>query len=244
MRAKSRLSLLPALLLAAQGVVAQDPLLVAPHAYKLVLENEWVKVVRVRYAPNEKLPVHDHTAAAAAYVYLNDGGPVIFKHDYGAATRPPTREGSFRVYKAVKETHEVENTSALPSEFLRVEFKTEPLESNRMNGRYHREAVPAGESLEKTQFENAQLRARRYVVAAGGTIDVATPSEPAVFVALTAGALRLRSAPDAPSAELAVQSGTVRWVPIGTSITLENAGTEAVEMLRFDLKTRPQPLSN
>ncbi len=36
---------------------AQDPVATLPAAYKLVLENEWVKVTRVHYAPNVKLPV-------------------------------------------------------------------------------------------------------------------------------------------------------------------------------------------
>ena len=57
--------------------------------------------MRVHYGPHEKIPAHDHTERAAAYVYLNDGGPVIFKHiglDYGPVTRPATKAGSFRLY--------------------------------------------------------------------------------------------------------------------------------------------------
>jgi hypothetical protein len=46
---------------------AQDPLKVAPQAYKLEFENEWVKVVRVHYGPREKIPAHDHTERSAAY---------------------------------------------------------------------------------------------------------------------------------------------------------------------------------
>ncbi|MCI0693102.1 hypothetical protein L0337_13980, partial [candidate division KSB1 bacterium] len=65
--------------LLASSVFAQDPLLVAPQNYRLQLENDWVKIVRVRYGPREKVPAHDHTQTAAAYVYLNDSGPVIFK---------------------------------------------------------------------------------------------------------------------------------------------------------------------
>src|SRR5215475_13236864 len=83
---------------------AQDPLKVAPQAYKLEFENEWVKVMRVHYGPHEKIPAHDHTERAAAYVYLNDGGPVIFKHiglAYGAVTRLEPKAGSFRLYKAI-----------------------------------------------------------------------------------------------------------------------------------------------
>ena len=111
------------------NAAAQDPVKIAPDAYKLEFENDYVKVQRVHYAPRVKIPEHDHTAFGAAYVYLNDAGPVIFKHiglSYGAVTRPAVKAGSFRLYKAVKETHEVENPNDTPSDFLRVEFKTEP----------------------------------------------------------------------------------------------------------------------
>jgi hypothetical protein len=232
--------LLAALCLAAPAA-AQDPLVALPQAYKRVLENEWVKVVRVHYEPNEKLKAHDHTESAAAYVYLNDGGPVIFTHDYGAATRPATREGSFRLYRAIKETHTVENTSPLPSDFLRVEFKTEPLEANRLNGRYHREPNPTGELFEKTQFENGQIRATRYVLPPGKTMELKALAEPALFVALTAGAFRATLAPGTTPAEISMPAGAVRWIPAGMLATVENAGAAAAELLRFDLKTKPQP---
>ena len=115
--------------LLASAAVAQDPVKVAPEAYRLEFENDYVKVQRVHYAPRVKLPEHDHTALGAAYVYLNDAGPVMFKHvglSYGAVTRPAVKAGSFRLYKAVKETHAVENLGDTPSDFLRVEFKTKP----------------------------------------------------------------------------------------------------------------------
>lgn len=129
---------------------AQDPTKVAPQAYKLEFENEWVKVMRVHYAPHEKIPAHDHTEAGAAYIYLNDGGPVIFKHiglSYGAVTRPETKAGSFRLYKAIKEVHEVENPNDVPSDFLRVEFKTAPDNNKPLRGKFYREAYPMGENF-------------------------------------------------------------------------------------------------
>src|SRR5262245_12384975 len=85
--------------LVAAAALAQDPLKVAPKAYKLEFENEWVRVERVHYAAKEKIPEHYHTEKPAAYVYLNDSGPVIFKHrdlPYGDITRAPTKAGSFR----------------------------------------------------------------------------------------------------------------------------------------------------
>ena len=136
---------LAAVCLSVSAAVAQDPVKVAPDAYKLEFENDYVKVQRVHYAPRVKIPEHDHTAFGAAYVYLNDAGPVIFKHvglSYGAVTRPAVKAGSFRLYKAVKETHEVENLGDTPSDFLRVEFKTEPArDPNTLRGKFFREDV-------------------------------------------------------------------------------------------------------
>jgi hypothetical protein len=214
---------------AAVGAQAQDPLLTLPHAYKLVLENEWVKVVRVRYAPREKLPLHDHTQMAAAYVYLNDGGPVVFKHDYGAVVRPETKAGSFRLYRAIREVHAVDNANDVPSEFLRVELKTEPGKDERtLRGKFHREEVPAGQGLERVQFENEQLRVTRLLIAAGRRLELALePEQPALLVELTGGAES--------------QPGRTRWLPAASRLAIDNPGAAPLELLRFDLKTKPLP---
>ncbi len=209
-------------------VGAQDPLVVLPESYTLQFENDWVRVVRVHYEPRAKLPTHAHNDLAAAYVYLKDGGPVVFGHigaSYGAATRPPTKGGSFRLYRAVKEVHEVENQSDLPSDFLRVEFKTDPLEAALLNGRYHREPATAGETAAKIQFENAQLRVTRVVVVPGKPYDVATSDrEPSLLVFLTEKPFGL---------------GNTRFVRPGDTLRIEAAADAPTEVLRFELKTTP-----
>ena len=113
------------------SLAAQDPLVVSPDAYRLEFENAWVRVTRVVYPPNAVIAPHFHTARASAYVYLHDGGPIVFKHEglpYAGVTRPATRAGSFRVYKGMEEVNSVENPTDRPSESLRVEFKTVPLD--------------------------------------------------------------------------------------------------------------------
>ncbi len=225
-----------AALLVARAASAQDPLVLLPHAYKLVLENEWVKVVRVHYEPRQRLPAHDHTERAAAYVYLNDAGPVLFDHEYGEMTRPATKTGSFRLYKAVKETHSVSNPNDVPSDFLRVEFKTQPVDEDAFRGRFHREPNPAGDGLEKVQFDHPQLRVTRYVVAPGKKAEVPTTAEPALLIALTPGRLTARGS---KAEEIALDMGSVRWLPKAGSSSFENAGAAPVELLRFDLKTPP-----
>jgi hypothetical protein len=222
--------------------LAQDPFKVAPQAYKLQFENEWVKVTRVHYAPHEKLPAHEHTLTASAYVYLNDGGPVVFNHidkDYGAVTRPATKAGSFRLYRGLQELHEVENKSDLPSDFLRIEFKTEPVNEKGLKGRFHREEYPAGENFQKVQFENEQIRITRLVCAVGKKIDTSTSAaEPSLLIALSPADFKL-SGGKGNAKKLKLGLGQEKWVAPDQQERLENTGNAPAELLRLDFKTRP-----
>ena len=222
---------------------AQEPQKALPQNYKLQFENEWVKVTRVHYGPHEKLHAHPHTQTASAYVYLNDSGPVVFKHiglEYGAVTRPATKAGSFRLYRGLTEIHEVENLSELPSDFLRVEFKNEPINDKGLRGRFYREAYPPGENFQKVQFENEQVRITRLVCVKGKPIKISTsPAEPALLVALTASNLELNKGRVLLSSSL--DAGKTLWISTGLEKTVLNSGltNEPVELLRFDFKTKP-----
>jgi hypothetical protein len=235
---------LASILVAAAAVVAsaQDAVKTLPDSYKLQFENAWVKVVRVHYEPLAKLPAHTHTELATAYVYLNDSGPVIFKHvgtDYGPATRPPTKTGGFRLYRGLEELHEVENTSPLPSDFLRVEFKTEPKEPRSLRGKFFRENYPAGENFEKIQFENVQVRITRLVVAPGRSLELsASPAEPTLLIALSSA--RIEASRSNAPAQVALTPGQERWLDAGQREQLRNVGAEAAELLRFEFKTTPR----
>jgi len=235
-------ALLAYIFLLVVSAVAQDPLKSLPQNYNLEFENEWVKVVRVHYGAKEKLPPHNHTETAAAYVYLSDSGPVIFKHlnlSYGAVTRPPVKAGTFRLYKSVKEVHEVENTGDTASDFLRIEFKTEPLGEKALHGKFHRQDYPAGENFQKVQFENEQIRATRLVCAAAKKLDVATGAgEPALLIALTPAQFKVTNA-KGKATKLSLVVGKAGWVPVGDKQQFENVGDSPVELLRFDFKTKP-----
>jgi len=232
---------LTAVILSMTQMQAQDPLKTLPQAYKLQFENEWVKVSRVHYAPHEKLPPHQHTLSASAYVYLNDSGPVVFKHldlPYGAVTRQPTKDGTFRLYQGLKEIHEVENLSDLPSDFLRIEFKTEPLNEKSLRGRFHRETYPAGENFQKVQFENEQIRITRLVCAQGKTLQFAkNPAEPFLLIALTPSNFVMSV--KGKATKLALDKGQNLWLTSGEQERLLTAGSQPIELLRFDFKTKP-----
>jgi len=229
-------------LLLAVSALAQDPVKVAPQAYKLDFENDWVKVLRVHYAAKEKIPEHDHPATAAAFVYLNDSDPVIFKHvglSYGAITRPATKARGFRLWYAVKETHEVENTGDTPSDFVRIEFKTEPVNAKSLRGKFQPEEYTADENFQKVQFENEQIRATRLAVAPRKKLAVSTAAnEPALLVALTPATFRFKKGKAKPS-KLLLEAGKTGWIEQGAVVEFENTGGAPAELLRFDLRTKP-----
>ena len=215
------------LLVSSAGLIAQEAISTLPDNYTLQFENEWVKVTRVHYPPHAKLPPHTHTALASAYVYLNDSGPVIFRHvggENGAITRTPTKAGAFRVFRAVPdEIHEVENTSPLPSDFLRVEFKTDPgPEPRSLRGKFLPEPT-LDEPLQKVQFENAQIRVTRLFSPAGRTMALAGVPHPSLVISLSHGT-----------------TGHVRWLVDGQADRVENASQRPMNALRFELLTKPQ----
>jgi hypothetical protein len=196
-----------------------------PSNYQLQFENAWVRVTEVRYAPFEKVAPHSHTPYPSAYVYLNDGPPVVFRHVGGkavAATRPATKAGAFRVYQGLEEIHEAENTGSAPSEFLRVEMKTAGLEPKRLFGKFERSA-PAADAV--TQFDHPQVRISRVWILPGQSIEIAAAGEPVLMIALARGA--------------GLDAGDSKWIESSARARFTNGSTAPIDLLRFDFKTRP-----
>ncbi len=209
--------------------VAQDPTKVAPDNYKLQFENEWVKVLRVNYPANSKVPIHDHSKGPAAYVYLVDSGPVRFVHEdweHPVLTRPATKAGSFRLSptRSDNETHMVENNSPTRSDFLRIELLTEAPDRQSLNGRFRPFDGDRSNGLNKKEFENSQLRVTRLISKPGSPLELsAHANEPSLVVVL--GGL--------------VVGDTVWLAPDRLKTFTAHAGSQ-IELLRFDFKTKPQ----
>jgi hypothetical protein len=132
--------------------LGQNPYTACPKNYRLELENDWVRVSRAMFAPGDKLPVHDHPALPTVFVYLTDGGPIRFTHIQPefTAERPAVSEGGIRFHTGAKEIHVVEYLGDAPSEYLRIELKTERPEKKSQ----HVRIAPA----DQKPFENRQLR--------------------------------------------------------------------------------------
>jgi quercetin dioxygenase-like cupin family protein len=114
----TRLSLALMLALAATTAAAQDPVKVSPKNYSIEVENQWVRALRVKQGPHEKMPMHEHPASVA--IYLTDVHEKITSAD-GKAREVTRKAGDVAWLEAARQTEE--NLSDQPLETVVVELK-------------------------------------------------------------------------------------------------------------------------
>ena len=87
------------------AAMADDPMKVAPDMYKLVFENDRVRVMEVTFQPGQKIPKHSHPDH---YIYVAEGGSIKINKPDGT-----TADANFTVGQVVwisAETHWAQNT--------------------------------------------------------------------------------------------------------------------------------------
>jgi len=213
-------------------VYAQDPLTAYPHNYKLILENEQVRVLRCHYGPHEKVGVHNHSDFPTVYVYLSDSGEVRFTHVEEHAfvmTRPPVKAGAFRVSPGRPERHTVENLSDLPSDYLRIELKQIPL-----HGTLRPKRGEALLDLSKTRieavFHDPQMMIERVICTASAPCAVPAAKSPSLLVAISASALTTVS-------KRQLQAGEILWLPASGALTVSTVSAAPAQLLRIVFPT-------
>lgn len=216
-------------MLAVSLVSGQDPVATLPDSYRVQFENEWVKVVRVHYP-----------AGTTAYVYLNDSDGVVFRHSgrsTRAVTRPPVKAGGVRVASGAAEHHTAENPAPTPSDFLRLQFKTDAKGGRNVRRRIPPGSYPATEHVTDVQFTNGQMRITRILLPAGQSVELTTAAaEPALLIALSPAALAVARG---SSDEISMTPGQDRWLDAAQRERVTNTGGVSVELLRFDFLTPP-----
>ena len=108
-------------LLSAIPAQAQDAVKVDPKHYKVELENDQVRVLRISYGPGEKSVMHEHPATVA--VFLTDG-QVKFTRPDGKSEKLPAKAGT--TAWGAGEKHLPENIGDKPFELILVELKSRP----------------------------------------------------------------------------------------------------------------------
>ncbi len=110
-----------ALCLTAVTAFAQDPVKVDPKHYKVISENDRVRVLRFHYGPHEKSVMHSHPELVATF--LVDGRAKFTMPD-GTSQERAMKAGEAMWMPA--ETHLPENLGDTPIEGILVELKGKP----------------------------------------------------------------------------------------------------------------------
>jgi len=208
----------------AAGVSAQDPTKSLPDSYSVVLENDYVLVVRAHYDAGAKLAEHTHSAGTTAYLYLNDSEGVVFQHSGNntrSVTRPPVKAGAIRIAAGPEEHHTAENTSSTPSDFLRIVFKTDNAGVTNL-----RQRLPPTE----VEWANKQMRITRLRVKPGQNLLIEAKREPTLRIALREGVKQWTPPPP----------DMVRWLEKGTTEEFAVTGDFPVDIVRIDFLTPPR----
>ena len=177
----------------------------------LEFENASVRIVLVHYLPHEKTRAHDHPATPTVYVYTTDGGRLRIVHDEmeEPVIRPAVRAGAVRFNHGVAEHHQVEELDGVPSEYLRVELKIEPLELPKDDVR----RAPD----DRTPYENAMIRILRVTCAAHSPCPASGhPESPAVII----------------------EAKKFQWRDADTQPVM-NPSAMSLEQVRIELKSKP-----
>ena len=104
--------------LAAVPAFAQDAVEADPAHYSVVFENDQVRVLRIRYGPNEQGVMHSHPAGVA--IYLDDiNGEFTLPDGQVVNAQGKARE----VVWTEAGAHQPRNLSDQPFELIQVELK-------------------------------------------------------------------------------------------------------------------------
>jgi len=107
--------------LAGSAALAQDPVKVDPKHYKVLMENDQVRVLHIHYGPHEKSVMHFHPDSVVVYVTDIHGK---FNFPDGKSTDASGNAGDTLKTPAV--THLPENTGDKAFDAVLVEFKKKP----------------------------------------------------------------------------------------------------------------------
>lgn len=204
-----RLKLLLTFLVPLGALCGQDPLQTLPANYHCVLENAFVRVIHVKYAPHEKLRVHDHPKTPTIYVYLTDSGRVRFSHveeEKFTLVRKPVKAGTFRASPGRVEIHEVENLGDITSEFLRIELRQIPLSFQSDAFRSVKPFDLASSSV-SDEFSGPNFRIERIISAGEKAVELPDAGRPSLVVAFESASL----ISDAGKA-VTLPATEVRWI--------------------------------
>ena len=216
---------------AATAYGQQDGLVAHPDVYRVQLDNDWVRLVRVTVPGNTTLPAHTHPPGYMIHLYFNDAQPIVFEHDGSpyTITRPAVQARSYRVGPATPETHTVINSHPGSTDYMRIEFKAHPS----IVPRGRRPATPlVNENSSVEEVDSDIFKATRVTIASKQSTEIAAgANHPVLVIALTDGA--------EAGAGPALAIGQERFINAGGKEAIRNSGDAPIQLLKVDILRKP-----
>lgn len=98
--------------------VASDPVAIDAKHYKVEFENDKVRVLRIKYGPHEKSPMHSHPPMVAVLLT-----PHCSRHVFADGEVKEIRGKAGEVLYMDRTEHEPENQASEPFELVAIELK-------------------------------------------------------------------------------------------------------------------------
>lgn len=207
----------------APTALAQDAVKVDPKHYKILLENEHVRVLRISYKPKEKSVMHEHPANVV--VFLGSSQTKFTLAD-GSATETSPKAGEVAFGEAVK--HLPENIGSTTVEAVLVELKGKPPMTSATV-----DPVKVDPSHHKVEFENDRVRVLRINFKPHDmTKEHDHPNGVAIFLTDVKAKFALGGG---KTREGANKRGEAIWAA-AESHAVENLGNKPAEVILVELK--------
>ena len=122
MKPSSPLPVTAALVLLAGTALAQDVVRVSPATNKVLVENQYVRVLQATFKPGAKEPMHTHPAG---WYYVTKAGTLKVTYASGKVETWTPKVGE-QAWMDGEEPHSAENTGKATVQYLMVEVKGAP----------------------------------------------------------------------------------------------------------------------
>jgi quercetin dioxygenase-like cupin family protein len=203
---------------------AQDPLTVDPGHYKVLLENDHVRVLKIKYGAHEKSVLHEHPDAVA--VFLTDSDAKFTSPD---GTSTPASRKAGEVQFAPSGKHLPENVGDKPFEVVLVELKGKQAPAAAVS----LDAVKVDPEHHEVVLENERVRVLRIKFAAHDkTKEHEHPESVAIF--LTGGESKVTTA-DGKTRKGGGEAGGATWLARERHV-VENPHAKPAEVILVELK--------
>jgi quercetin dioxygenase-like cupin family protein len=211
--------------IAAPMALAQDPVSVDAKHYKVMFENDQVRVLRIHYNPKEKSVMHEHPASVV--VFLNTSKAKFTMPDGTTTTDGGGKAGSVRFAEAGK--HLPEDIGATPIEGVLVELKGK----SGMSSAVALDPVKIDPTRHKVEVENDRVRVLRIKLKAHDkTKEHEHPNSVAIFLTDVKAKI---SGGDGKTRESSGKRGAAIW-GAAEKHSVSNMSARPAEIILVELK--------